>query len=276
MNPWTGAGVTLSIIIPTCNRPDALRRCLVALRTTVRTRHETIVVGGDESNRIEPWIRQFAEVKLIPEERREGLTTALNNGLREATGRYIMWLHDDARPLSGSIDAAVSAMKRPDFSDVGMIAFYHTNLLPKTQRLDSVVFEGATYSIGAIGSRVYSNFGMARREVFEKVGVIDSRFYLRCWDIDLALRIADAGMRVGGLREARIAHEIASDQRRILDQAVAERDLERLKLKWELGDDVGIPPADMPVPLELLSARPASGLLASPAGMPAALHRMVS
>jgi GT2 family glycosyltransferase len=276
MNPWTGTGVTLSIISPTLNRPDALRRCLVALRTTVRTRHEVVVVGSDESNRIEPWLRQFTDIKYIAEERREGLTAALNHGLREAAGRYVMWLHDDARPLAGAIDSAVSAMKRPDFSDVGMIALYHTNLLPKTQRLDSVVHEGATYSIGAIGPKVYSNFGVVRREAFEKIGVIDTRFYLRCWDIDLALRITDAGMRVGGLREARVAHEIAPDQRRILDQGVAERDLERLKLKWELDDSVGIPPAEAQVPIELLSARPASGLLASPAGMPAALHRMVS
>jgi GT2 family glycosyltransferase len=275
MNRFTGTGVTLSIVVPTWNRPDALRRCLVAIRTTVRTRHEVIVVGSDESNRIEGWLRQYPDVKFLAEEKREGLTTALNNGLREAAGRYLMWLHDDARPLAGAIDAAVSAMKRPDFADVGMIAFYHTNLLPKTQRLDSLVHEGAVYSIASIGSRVYSNFGLVRRDVFEKTGVLDSRFYLRCWDIDLAFRVADAGLRVGGLREARIAHEIAPDQRRALDQGVAERDLERLKLKWELDNSVGIPPADV-VPIELLAARPSSGLLASPAALPAGLQRMVS
>lgn len=276
MNPWTGTGYTLSVIVPTCNRPDALRRCLVAIRTTIRTRHEIIVVGGDDSNRIEAWLRQFPDVKFLHEERREGLTAALNNGLREAAGRYVMWLHDDARPLAGAIDAAVSAMKRPDFADVGMIAFYHTNLLPKTQRLDSIVHAGSVYSIASIGQRVYSNFGLVRREVFQKVGVFDSRFYLRCWDIDLAFRVADAGLRVGGLREARIAHEIAPDQRRMLDQGVAERDLERLKQKWELDDSVSIPPADAAVPLELLAARPSGGLLAAPAAAPAAMQRMVS
>lgn len=276
MNAWNGTGVTLSIIVPTCNRPDALRRCLVALRTTVRTRHETIVVGSDESNRIEQWLKQFPEVKYLPEERREGLACAINNGLREATGRYVLWLHDDARPLNGAIDAAVSAMKRPDFGDVGMLALYHTNLLPKTQRLDSVIHEGATYSIGAINGKVYSNFGIVRREVFDRIGGIDARFYLRCWDIDLALRIADAGMRVGGLRDARIAHEVTSDQRRIMDQSVAERDLDRLRLKWELGDSVGIPPADMAVPIELLAARSTSGLLTAPTGMSVPLQRMVS
>jgi GT2 family glycosyltransferase len=215
-------------------------------------------------------------VKYHPEERREGLTAALNNGLREAAGRYVMWLHDDARPLAGAIDSAVTALKRPDFTDVGMIAFYQTNLLPKTQRLDSLVHEGAVYSIAAIGSRVYSNFGLVRREVFEKAGVFDSRFYLRCWDIDLAFRVADAGLRVGGLREARIAHDITPDQRRLLDQGVAERDLERLKQKWELDDSVGIPPADASVPLELLASKTRSGLFANPAAIPAATQRMAS
>lgn len=256
----------VSIIVPTYNRPQGLKRCLVAIRTSVKSRHEIIVVGSDDSHTSEGWVKQMPDVKYIQEERRDGMTAALNSGVNCASGRYVMWLHDDSRPLPGAIDAAVSAMKRPDLMDVGMGLFYHSNLLPKTQRHDTVLHEGANYCIGAVRNQLYSNFGIVRREVLDQLGHFDSRFYLRCWDTDLALRIQnDLGKRVVGLRDALIAHEIQHDERRLLDGSVADRDLQRMRQKWELGDDIAIPPADFEIPAAILGSRSSSGLFAAPA-----------
>lgn len=259
------ASTAVSIIIPTHNRPQGLKRCLVAVRTSVKSRHEIIVVGGDESHVTDGWLKQMPDVKYVPEERRDGMTAALNSGVHYANGRYVMWLHDDSRPLPGAIDAALSAMKRPDFVDVGMALFYHTNLLPKTQRNDTVLHEGANYCIGAVRGQLYSNFGIIRREVLDEIGHFDSRFYLRCWDVDLSLRIQnDLDKRVVGLRGALIAHEIQHDERRLLDGSVAERDLQRMRQKWELGDEIAIPPANLEIPAEVLGARGTSKLFAMP------------
>ena len=260
------ASTAVSIIVPTYNRPHGLKRCLVAVRTGVKSRHEIIVVGGDESKNMDGWLKQMPDVKYIHEERRDGMTAALNTAMHHVNGRYVMWLHDDARPLPGAIDAAMSAMKRPDFFDVGMALFYHTNLLPKTQRHDSVLHEGANYSVGAVRGQLYSNFGIIRREILDQLGHFDSRFYLRCWDVDLSLRVQnDLGRRVVGLRDALIAHEIQHDERRLLDGSVAERDLQRMRQKWELGDDIAIPPPDLEIPAEVLGARMTSKLFAIPA-----------
>lgn len=260
------ASTAVSIIVPTHNRPQGLKRCLVAVRTTVKSRHEIIVVGSDESHVTDGWLRQMPDVKFIHEDRRDGMTTALNSGVHQASGRYVMWLHDDSRPLPGAIDAALSAMKRPDFVDVGMALFYHTNLLPKTQRHDTVLHEGANFCVGAVRGQLYSNFGLIRRELLDALGHFDSRFYLRCWDVDLSLRIQnDLGKRVVGLRDALIAHEIQHDERRLLDGGVADRDLQRMRQKWELGDEIAIPSPDFEIPAEVLGAGTKSKLFAVPA-----------
>ncbi|MBI5863715.1 MAG: glycosyltransferase [Planctomycetes bacterium] len=254
------SGVSLSIIVPTFERTAALRRCLVAIRTCVRSNHEIVVVaGGDNVDEAASWVRQIPNARLIREEHREGLTSALNAGIRESLGRFVMWLHDDARPLPGAIDAALGAMKRPDLANAAMFAFYQTNLIPKPLRHDPVPYEGVTYSLGALRDCVYSSFALVRRESLNRVGLIDTRYYLRWWELDLAMRLRDAGMLVAADRSARIAHEVVSDHRRALDSHVAERDLQRLKQRWELMDAFSeLEAAGVNVPFELISAERAA------------------
>jgi GT2 family glycosyltransferase len=47
---------------------------------------------------------------------------------------------------------------------------------------------------------------MARKEVFEQVGLLDEEFYIYCEEVDWSLRVRKAGWEIYCVPEARIVH----------------------------------------------------------------------
>lgn len=225
---------TVSIVIGTYNRLDRLKRCIHGIREKVRIAHETIVVGGAASDGTTQWCREQSDLVFIEEREREGATKAYNKGFRAARGRYVMWLNDDAVALPGSIEAAVRMIERPDMSDVGMVAFYH-NFDRMRNRLDTVVHNGVEFSIYNVRGYPYANFGLLRRDLMERLGYLDERYYFSAWDPDLSLKVQlNAGLKVLGCREALIDHEELHDDRKTADLPALDRDNELLFAKWNL------------------------------------------
>lgn len=88
--------LTISIVLPTCDREQDLRRCLESL-IGQRTRHTVEIVLVDNrpargtARRV---ARDFPGVRLV-EERRRGLSFARNTGILHATGDIIVATDDD-------------------------------------------------------------------------------------------------------------------------------------------------------------------------------------
>src|SRR5882672_11002569 len=111
----------VSIVIPTCNRLKRLQCCVDNIRRNVECNKEVIVVNGASSDGTTTWLDKQSDIRSIHEPQREGAVRAFNKGFRAATGEYVMWLNDDAYPLSGAIEAAVGMIERPDLPELGMV-----------------------------------------------------------------------------------------------------------------------------------------------------------
>lgn len=223
-----------SIVIATYARLDRLKRCIQGIRDNVSIPHETVVVGAGAGDGTEDWVEAQGDLVFIRETRREGATRAYNKGFRAARARYVMWLNDDSYPLAGAVEAAAATLERPDLADVGMVAFYH-NLDRPWNRLDSVEHDGLTYSIYNVRGVPYANFGLLRRDLLERLGYLDERYYFCAWDPDLALKVQrDAGLKVVGCRTALVYHEELIDERKSHDLAIVDADNEKLFMKWQL------------------------------------------
>jgi GT2 family glycosyltransferase len=231
----------VSVVIPTCNRLSRLQRAVEAIRRQVTRPTEVIVVDGASDDGTGEWLAAQADLETIREPRREGAVRAFNKGFRAATGYYVMWLNDDAYPLPGAIEAAVEMLERPDLTDVGMVAFYHS-WDRERNILDSVVHEGKRYSIYNVRGYAYANFGMLRRELLERIGFADERYYFFAFDPDLSLTIQiEHGLKVIGCRRALIHHDEHHDDRKLEDLTPGEEDNRKLFAKWDLPEKDSYP-----------------------------------
>lgn len=234
MSSKPGENPAVSIVIATYARLERLKRCIAGVRANVTLPHETVVVGGGAGDGTEAWMEAQPDLRFIRETRREGATRAYNKGFRAARGTYVMWLNDDSYPLARAVEAAVRTIERPELADVGMIAFYH-NLDRPWNRLDSVEHGGLTYSVYNVRGTIYANFGLLRRDLLERLGYLDERYYFCAWDPDLSLKVQrEAGLAVVGCREALVYHEELIDERKSEDLPVVSEDNEKLFAKWQL------------------------------------------
>ena len=187
------------------------------------------------------WSEPEPDIRFLREGRRQGACKAYNQGFRAARGQYVMWLNDDSHPLAGAVEAAVATLERPDLVDVGMVAFYH-NLDREWNRLDSVQHAGQCYSIYNVRGYAYANFGLLRRDLGERLGWLDERYYFCAWDPDLSLKVQkEAGLLVVGCRQALIYHEELVDARKSQDMSIIDQDNGKLFAKWRLPERFAYP-----------------------------------
>lgn len=176
----------------------------------------------------------FHHLRVILEPEREGAVKAFNKGFRAATGRYVMWLNDDAYPLPNAVEAAIAMIERDDLSDIGMVAFYH-NWHGEKNVLDRVTHDGKTYEICNVRGYPYANFGLLRRALLERIGYADERFHFFGFDPDLSLKVQlDEGLKVIGCRSALIHHDEHHDERKVADLDTGAKDNAKLFAKWNL------------------------------------------
>jgi GT2 family glycosyltransferase len=227
----------LSIILPTCNRAPLLGRTLACIWAFARCDYEIVIVDGASSDAT-PQVVQDASmwagerIKLIREAQREGFVRAANKGFAAATGRYAMWLNDDARPVDGAIDTAVQLMDAAG-DDVGLLAAYHRSGATRSVA-HQVQHAGERYVTMHVRGTLYANFGIGRRDVLERLGFLDDRYFVNGADPDLSLKAWNAGLRVLPAEGVLIDHAEHNDERRAGDADQGRLDNEKLFAKWDL------------------------------------------
>ena len=106
---------SVSIVVPTCDRPDDLRRLLESLLRQ-RTRHDLEIIVVDNrpgSGRTRRVLAEFPTVRLV-EERRAGLSYARNAGILEANGSIVVATDDDVVAPATWIEKLVEPFARAE------------------------------------------------------------------------------------------------------------------------------------------------------------------
>ena len=145
----------------------------------------------------------------------------MNLGFKVAQGKYILMISDDILVIPGAIKNGVEEFENrlAKGEKIGALAFYWRNT-PEIKR----------YSVMKCCGRTFVNHGLYLRSAVEEVGWIDEinyRFYAA--DIDLCLRMDQAGYKTESCREAVVEHYA------LHDEAIREDNLATSKTN----DDVG-------------------------------------
>ncbi len=151
-------------------------------------------------------------LRVIREKRRGGFVRATNTGFRAATGRNMIWLNDDARPLPATLDDAVRQIDSAD-PRVAFLAMFHRYASQKNIAYHAL-HNGREYRLCHLRGTLYANFPIGRREIYRRLGYFDERFYFYAADPDLSLKAWHAGLLIEPAYGCYIDHDQHADDRR--------------------------------------------------------------
>jgi len=237
--------VDLSIIIVNWNTKDLLNQCLKSLNQTFqRLKMEIFVVDNGSTDGSGEAVKEARpEVILIDNPSNLGFARANNQALRLSTGKYTLLLNPDTQVKGESIETLKAFMdKHPEAGVVGAqllnsdgskqnsIANFPslaTELLNKSvlRWLFPKTFPGKekTYSEPIEVDSVVGACMTVRREVMEKVGLLDEDYFLFLEETDWCYRVKNAGWKIYHHPQAEIYH---------FQGKSAEKDKKRAKVEY--------------------------------------------
>ena len=224
----------LSICIVTYQARDYLKECLKSLEeNTHEHKYEVIVVDNGSHDGTKELIRSnFPEARLIENSLNAGFTQPMNQAMKLSIGRYVLQLNPDTVILPGALDKLVAFMSSQ--SEVGICGPKVMNkdgsLQKSCRRGESRPLAVLSYFLGLSNifpaKKVFGEYQMSymdendthlvagvagscmmiQREVINRIGFLDERFYAYQEDADYCFRARQAGWKVYYYPEAQIIH----------------------------------------------------------------------
>ncbi len=107
----------VSVVIPTHNRPDRLRRAIDSVLQQTYQDFQIIVVndGATSVEAVVADMNKDGHITLVTHDRNRGLAASRNTGIRQATGKYVCYLDDDDRFLPDHLETLVTALESSDY-----------------------------------------------------------------------------------------------------------------------------------------------------------------
>jgi len=241
----------LSIIIVSYNGREHLRKCLQSLAAHgPSVEHEVIVVdNASQDGSAEMVAAEFPQARLLPLPKNVGFAAGANRGIGEASGEAIVLLNPDSelkedvfvpmltylrdnpdigilapklRDEDGSLQ--LSCRRFPTFS-VALFNRYSllTRLFPRNRFSARYLLTDWDHSAISAVDWVSGACLMARRSLFEEIGLLDEGYFMYIEDVDLCQRVHRAGYKVVYFPEAAITHHIGRSSHTLPSRSIIER-----------------------------------------------------
>lgn len=223
----------VSVVIPTYDRPEMLKRAIQSVRNQTYPSIELVVVDGPSSvpasEVVADFDEMFTSIQCVRNETKEGVTTARNTGLELATGEYIAFLDDDDQWAAGKIEAQVERFER-EGEEVGLVytGVRQLDANGQTTATKSHKVEGDIFAKLLSGNFIGTMSAiMVRGDVIDAIGRFDEE--LPVWeDWDLYLRIAEK-FEVSSVSELHVDRQ-SGEQEQTSDEYEIRRDIAAPKL----------------------------------------------
>lgn len=219
---------SVSVIVVSFNGVQVLRDCLNRLLALRRQWHDVWVVDNGSSDGSPEMVqRDFPQVRLLPLPHNLGFGAANNRGAAAAEGERLLflnsdaWLDEDALPtLNGALDASPSLglvapqLYYPDGSHQFTWA-PTTGVFGEALQMLRNRFESKAWAHAVPPKALRPVLGpgwltaacwLMQRRAFEAVQGFDESMFLYFEDVDLSLRLQDAGWRLRLVPEAAAFH----------------------------------------------------------------------
>ena len=217
----------VSIVIPTKDHADVLKRCIDSIREKTTWPSWEIVLVENNSTEAETFryyetLKADSRVRLVTYQGGFNYSAINNFGVRHAQGQYYLLLNNDIEVITPDwIERMLMFAQRPDVGAVGAMLYYPD---------DTVQHAGVILGIGGVAGHAHKYFKrgepgfmyrlrvaqnlsavtaacmLVRREVWEAVGGLDEQLAVAFNDVDFCLRVRQAGYLVVWTPHAELYH----------------------------------------------------------------------
>jgi len=212
---------TVTAVIPTHNQRTRLESLLRDLARQSLPLQEVLVVDNGSRDGSAGMARERG-ARILAMGSNTGFARAVNRGIKESRQRYVAVLNDDVRLDSGWLSRLVKKLEsgggwfatgkilRADGSSVIDGTFDEVSRAGCAWRCGEGREDGPRWSRPQEISFAPFTAAVFRRELFDKVGLLDERFESYLEDVDFGLRCALAGFRGAYEPEAVARHHGSS------------------------------------------------------------------
>jgi GT2 family glycosyltransferase len=243
------SGRPVSIVIPSYRDAERVRTLVASIHRTVPDGMAQIIVADDASGpeHVQA-LREIDGIEVIAGEHNAGFAANVNRGLRaSAPGRDVVVLNSDMEARDGWLACLQYASSRDE--DIGMVGarlLYPDNRIQFAGTARNLGapewfdhryrFKPADWGPAALASPVLAITGACmyvRRELIDRIGLLDERFPMAYEDVDWCLRAWQAGYRVLYFPAASLYHHESVTR----GTEAGERELESQRWFWEKWGD---------------------------------------
>lgn len=224
----------ISVVIVNYNVKHFLEQCLSSAEKALTGIEGEIIVVDNQSKdgSIEMLQDKFPTIRLIANKENKGFSVANNQGIKEAKGEYILLLNPDTVIEEDGIKRTIQFMnEHPKAGALGVkmldgkgnflpeskrglptpwVAFCKmfglSKLFPKSELFNQYYLgyldENKINEVGVLSGA----FMLIRKNILDKIGLLDESFFMYGEDIDLSYRITQAGYKNYYYPETKIIH----------------------------------------------------------------------
>jgi len=209
----------VSIVTPSFNGQKYLKVCLDSLSKQLFKEFEMIIVDNASIDGSCEFISENnPEVKLISLAENYGFSKAVNEGIKNSNGEYVVLLNNDIEADIYWLENLVKSIEQDKniFScSSKMINYHNRNLIDDAGDNFNILGwaykrgEGKNISKFTNGSKVFSSCAGAaiyRRSVFDEIGYFDENFFAYLEDVDICYRAKIHGYQNTYCSDAIIYH----------------------------------------------------------------------
>lgn len=221
----------LSIIIVNWNGGDMILRCLESIRKTRNSFavHVIMIDNNSSDGSREAAQKAFPEFTIINSGSNLGFGRANNLARTMVTTPLVLFLNPDTELFENSLEASVQClMDHPDVGALGCKMRYPDGTIQEqglqwfptpltilaemtfAPLLRKTPLAGMLPRFDPLRScyarKLYGGFVLARREVLDKAGWFDDRYFMYAEDVDLSRTVLDLGWKLYYTADAEIIH----------------------------------------------------------------------
>lgn len=210
----------ISVIVLNWNGERYIAQSLNSLLDQTYRNYEVIVVdNGSKDGSVELIKGYLPRIRLILNEENLGFTGGNNVAIQEAKGEYVVLFNNDAVAHSEWLEQLVSGTLIHPQADIasGPIYFYERDDVIWNAGLRIDMLTGISWLLGMFQNHLELSNDvdylsgcalLVRKQVFDKIGLLDDRFFFYTEDVDFCLRAKRAGFTLRVVPDAIVWHSV--------------------------------------------------------------------